>query len=248
MVRGRSAWVSTRMVEVVDDTGVPSYFGSEDGNIYEGEGLGASLAERDAHLLEDSFQKKNNEKKGDWRDIWALYDALNSEQRTSDPAAWRTQLEAVFDVDGFLEWLGIAAMAGHADTYGFAYHNFYLYDNPTTGKLTWYSWDHNLTFRNDMRPLLTFDKANVSDAWPLIRYLLDDPVYKERYARLIAENFAGVLAPDAVIAKIRAHAELLAPYAAQEMSPEEYAAAVQEVVDFVEARAGEAEEFLAKQK
>ncbi len=180
------------MVEVVDDTGVPSYFGSDDGNIYEGEGLGASLAEEDANLLEESFQKKNNEKKGDWSDIWALYDALNSEKRTSDPAAWRTDLEAVFDVDGFLEWLGIAAMVGHADTYGFAYHNFYLYDNPATGKLTWYSWDHNLTFRNDMRPLLTFDKANVSDAWPLIRYLLDDPVYKERYAKLMAENFAGV--------------------------------------------------------
>ena len=65
------------MVEVVDDTGVPSYFGSDDGNIYEGEGLGASLAKEDAHLLEDSFQKKNNEKKGDWSDIWALYDALN---------------------------------------------------------------------------------------------------------------------------------------------------------------------------
>ena len=90
----------------------------------------------------------------------------------------------MFDVDGFLEWLGIAAMVGHADTYGFAYHNFYLYDNPATGKLTWYSWDHNLTFRNDMRALLTFDKANVSDAWPLIRYLLDDPVYRERYAKL----------------------------------------------------------------
>ena len=67
------------MVEVVDDTGMPSYFGSDDGNIYEGEGLGASLAVRDAHLLEDSFQKKNNEKKGDWSDIKALYDALNSE-------------------------------------------------------------------------------------------------------------------------------------------------------------------------
>ena len=163
-------------------------------------------------------------------------------------AAWRTKLEAIFDVDGFLEWLGIAAMVGHADTYGFAYHNFYLYDNPATGKLTWYSWDHNLTFRNDMRALLSLDKANVSDAWPLIRYLLDDPVYKERYAELIAENFAGVVAPEAVIAKIQAHAELIEPYATLDMSPEEYDAAVQDVVDFVDARAVEVEDFLAKQK
>ena len=72
---------------------------------------------------------------------------------------------------------------GHADTYGFADHNFYLYNNPATGKLTWYSWDHNLTFRDDVRPLLTLDKASVSDAWPLIRYLLDDPEIG-RYVRL----------------------------------------------------------------
>ena len=197
------------MVEVVDDTGVPSTFGSDDGNIYEGEGLGASLAREDVHLLEDSFQKKNNEKKGDWSDIWALYDALNSPKRTTDPAAWRAELEAVFDVDGFLEWLGLAAMVGHADTYGFAYHNFYLYDDPATGKLSWYSWDHNLTLRNDMRALLPFDKANVSDAWPLIRFLWDDPVYRERYVDFIAENFGGVVSPEKVIAKIRAHASVI---------------------------------------
>ena len=236
------------MVEVVDDTGVPSTFGSDDGNIYEGEGLGASLAARDAHLLEASFQKKNNENREDWRDIRALYDVLNSEKRLRAPTAWRADLEAIFDVDGFLEWLGIAALVGHADTYGFADHNFYLYNNPATGKLTWYSWDHNLTFRDDVRPLLTLDKASVSDAWPLIRYLLDDPVYWERYVAFMAENFAGALAPEAVIARIRAHAELVAPYAARDMSPAAYAAAVQELVDFVEARAVAVEDFLARQK
>ena len=234
---------------MVDDTGVPSYFGSDDGNIYEGEGLGASLAERDAHLLEDSFQKKNNEKKGDWSDIWALYDVLNSEaarERSCSVArySWRRSLTSTASSSGWgsPRWWAMPTRTVLRITTSTST------TTPKTGKLTWYSWDHNLTFRNDMRPLLTFDKANVSDAWPLIRYLLDDPVYKERYAKLIAENFAGVLAPDAVIAKIRAHAELLAPYAAQEMSPEEYAGAVQEIVDFVRARAGEVEEFLAREK
>lgn len=236
------------MIEVIDDTGVTSYFGSDDGNIYEGEGYGVSLAEQDSHLLEDSFEKKNNEKKEDWSDIWALYDALNSEKRTSDPAAWRADLERVFDVDGFLEWLGIAAVVGHGDTYSLAYHNFYLYNNPETGRLTWFSWDHNLTFRKDLQHLITFDKSNVTDAWPLIRYLLDDPVYWERYVELMRQNFATVLAPEAMIAKIRAHAKLIKPFATQDMSPEEYDAAVQVLIDFVQARSAEAEDFLAGQK
>jgi len=236
------------MIEVVDDTGVPSYFGSDDGNIYEGEGWGASLAVQDAHLIEDSFQKKNNEDEADWGDLWALYEVLHAEQRTRDPAAWRADLEARFDVDGFLEWLGIAAVVGHVDTYGAAYHNFYLYNDPATGKLTWFSWDHNMTFLATMRPFLTFDKAEITDAWPLIRFLLDDPVYQQRYVDLLAENSATVLAPDAVIEKIRAHAEIIAPVATQDMSEEEYDAAVQALVDFVEVRAAEVEAFLARQE
>ena len=112
---------------------------------------------------------------------------------------------------------------------------------------TWFSWDHNMTFLETMRPLLTFNKAEITDAWPLIRFLLDDPVYRQRYVELLAENSASVLAPNAVIEKIRAHAELLAPVATQDMSQEEYDAAVQELVDFVTARAADGEAFLAKQ-
>lgn len=129
------------MVEVVDETGIPPYFGSDDGNIYEANGFGFALAKEAAEQLETSFEKKNNEDAADWSDIRALYDLLHSDERTTDPAAWRADLEAIFDVDGFLEWLGSAAVVGHVDTYGAAYHNFYLYNDPATGKLTWFSWD-----------------------------------------------------------------------------------------------------------
>ena len=99
-----------------------------------------------------------------------------------------------------------------------------------------------------MQPLVMLDKANVTDAFPLIRFLLDDPVYWERYTELMAENSATVLAPDAMIAKIRAHAELIEPAATRDMSEEEYGAGVQELVDFVAQRAAEVEEFLAGQE
>jgi spore coat protein CotH len=235
------------MVEVIDDTGVPSYFGSDKGNIYEGEGWGVSLATQDSHLLEDSFEKKNNDEKEDWSDIWALYEALNSEKRTKAPAVWRKELEAVFDVDGFLEWLGIAAMVGHADTYGNAYHNFYLYNDPQTGRLNWFSWDHNLTLRKDLLAAVTLDKAKVTDAWPLIRFLLDDPVYKDRYVKLMAENFANVLNPERVIERALIQAEVVKPVATKDMSEEAYDEAVQAIVDFVEARSAEVEDFLKAQ-
>ena len=105
-----------------------------------------------------------------------------------------------------------------------------------------------MTFDAKTRTVFTLDRAYVTDTWPLIRYLLDDPVYWERYAALMAENFATVLAPNALIEKIRAHANLLAPVATKEMSQEEYDAAVQALIDFVEARALDVEAFLAGQE
>jgi hypothetical protein len=235
-------------VEVVDETGVPSTFGSDDGNIYEAEGPGSSLAADLAADLEESFQKKNNEEREDWGDIWTLYDVLHDPKRTSDPEAWRADLAASFDVDGFLAWLGLAAVVGHVDTYGFAPHNFYLYHDPATDRLTWFSWDHNQTFQPELRPHPRLDKANATANWPLIRYLLDDPVYWDRYVELLAENYAGPLAPDAVLARIRAHAAVIKPFATRDMTPEEYAAAVQVLVDYVDLRAGDVEEFLAGQE
>ncbi len=237
------------MVEVWDDTGVQSAFGNEDGNLYEAYGDGASFALGTDDQIEQSLEKKNNEKAADWSDVRALYDLLHDPRRTSDPAGWRADLEAIFDVDSFLGWLGVGAFVGDVDTYGVVEAvNFYIYHNPETGKLTWLSWDHNDTFQEQRRAWLTFDKANVTDAWPLIRYLLDDPLYRERYVKLLAENSATALAPDAVLARVRAHAAVIAPVATQDMRQEEYDAAVQAITDYVERSATNVEEFLTSQK
>ena len=131
------------MIEVIDDTAIERYFGSDDGNIYEGEGTAASFAASTYDQIEESFEKENNEDEADWSDIENLFDVLHSDQRTSDPAAWRAELEAIFDVNGFLEWLAISSVIQNWDAYGSMSHNYYLYNNPDTGQLTWISWDHN---------------------------------------------------------------------------------------------------------
>jgi spore coat protein CotH len=138
------------LVEAVDDTVIERVFGDDSGNIYEGDGAAASLAAGTADQIEESFQKENNSAAADWSDIEALYAVLNSAERTSDPAAWRARLEAIFDVPAFLKWLGASAILEHWDTYGAMTHNYYLYNNPATGKLTWISWDHNFVLGASM--------------------------------------------------------------------------------------------------
>jgi spore coat protein CotH len=129
--------------EVVDDTVVKRVFGNDKGNIYEGDGAGVSLAAGTRDRIAASYPKENNDG-SDWSDVEALYDALHDPLRKTDATAWRAKLEAIFDVDVFLHWLAIAAIVEHWDTYGGMPHNFYLYNTPATGKLTWISWDHNL--------------------------------------------------------------------------------------------------------
>lgn len=292
-------------VEVIDDTVVAQAFDGDSGNLYEGDGRYVSLAEgTTAEQIEESFQKENNEDVSDWSDIQALYDVLHSDLRSEDPAAWREELEAVFDVDTFLKWLAVSAQIGHWDTYGAMSHNFYLYDNPATGQLTWVTWDHNMTFSSGMggsmggppaqraltntlpvtgvapitatamttatttapgapmeRPnrgpggfgdgpgggrSVTLDKAGVSDQWPLIRFLLDDPVYYERYVEFLAETSA-IVAPEAMTERIETYAEILAPYAEQDEDAATYESAVQRLIDYVTTRADEVQTFLDEQ-
>lgn len=133
------------VVEVIDDTVVEKVFGDDSGNLYEADGRAATLAAGVAAQIEESFQKENNED-GDWSDIEELHATLNSELRTTDPEAWMAEMEAIFDVDTFLEWLAVSAVMQHWDTYGGMNHNWYIYDNPETGQLTWISWDHDHTF------------------------------------------------------------------------------------------------------
>lgn len=129
------------MIEVIDDTAIKRAFKDADGNIYEADGTAASFAQGTNGQIEASFEAEGGDNP-DWSDINALYNAIHAATRTSDAAAWRKGMEAVFDVDTFLEWLGLAATLQHWDTYGGMTHNYYLYD-PSTKKLTWISWDHN---------------------------------------------------------------------------------------------------------
>ena len=242
------------MIEVIDDTAVERYFGSDDGNIYEADGTAASFAASTVNQIQQSFQKENNEDDGDWSDIEALFDVLHSDQRSSDPSAWRTSLEAIFDVDSFLEWLAINAVIQNWDAYGIMSHNYYLYHDPDTEQLTWISWDHNEAMSEGMGGRggpggrtnnSSLDKAEVDDNWPLIRYLLDDTAYYARYVDYLAEVVEGPFNADLMAERYRNLAELIAPYAASEVGEATFDAAVEQLVDHAYQRRDAVGEFLS---
>jgi spore coat protein H len=249
------------MIEAIDDTAVDRIFGEDSGNIYEGDGRGVSLAEGTFSQIQASFPKENNSG-SNWSDIEALYNVLHATERTLDPAAWRKSLGLVFNVNDFLEWLSIAAIIQHWDTYGSMTHNFYLYHDPDTGLLNWISWDHNQVLAGaagvgpggmrapvgGLNRSVSLGREEIGQNWPLIRYLLDDPVYHEFYIDYLDKTINGVFNPDKLKAKCQELAKLIAPYVTRNSTEASFQFSVQELMNRIDERYQAAAAFLASER
>jgi spore coat protein H len=280
-------------VEAVEDTVIETQFESSDGNLYKPEGSGATFAE--GSFDEESFEKETNADANDYSDILALFEALHADTRTTDPAAWRSALESVFDVDGFVHWLAVNTVIQNWDTYGAMSHNYYLYNDPTTGQLTWIPWDMNEALsgtrgggervmiingqqvdpsampenppgganpnggagpmggRGGPGGNVTLEMDTVTEDWPLIRYLMDDPVYHALYVSYVEDTINGAFEPGRMAATYQAMHDLIAPYVAGDRgeqegytytSPEAFEASVATLITHVNERYAAAQTFL----
>src|SRR6185436_2409771 len=110
---------------------------------------------------------------------------------TGDREVWRRRLEARVEVQTFLRWLALNTLVGNNDAYGgLSAHNYYLYGSPRhRDRLFWIPWDHDLALGSGTGgPILgggvnSLDlfQTRIGAEWPLIRRLLDDPVYRAAY-------------------------------------------------------------------
>jgi spore coat protein H len=195
---------------VSDDSFLDSAFGDHSGNLYKPEGTGAQWAQWDSATL----GKQNNVAKADFSDAQALFDALHGDR--TDAAAWRTELDAHFDTDQFLHWLALNTVAQDWDTYGQMSHNYYLYGVPSNaGKLQWIPWDHSFAFSATGLGLgnpPSLGLAEISDQWPLIRYLIDDPEYLKTYKGYVSQAAATEYEPVSAETRFQAAHDLIKPY------------------------------------
>jgi len=191
------------------------WFGDDSGNAYKPDGEPARLLEFDA----EGFEKKTNEEAADFSDIEGLIEALNASR--SDSEAWRAALEAQLEVDDFLRYLALNNLIENWDSYGNMTHNYYLYGDPAEdGRLVWIPWDFNMSYGWDRHsPPLTLAMDEVSDEWPLIRHLADDPVYLARYQEHMAELLEGPFSIETQEARMQHYHDLIEPSALAESQP-----------------------------
>ncbi|MFT5885443.1 MAG: spore coat protein H [Arcticibacterium sp.] len=205
------------MVEEVSDGVIDDQFSSDNGNLYEPDGDAASFANGSFDTSE--LVKETNEDEADFSDVQALYDAIHNGARTSDAAAWRTQLEGVFDTDVFLKYLAVNTTIQNWDTYGRMTHNYYLYNNPDNNLLTWIPWDNNEALQSGkMGGSLNLDFSDLSvNQWPIIGYMYEDEVYKAKYEAYLSELVEGAFEPNAIQGIYAKYQSLLETYATSEL-------------------------------
>ena len=226
---GFQPWGFYTAVELPDDALIETQFADDDGNMYKPSGAGASFAA--GSFTEASFPKRTN-RESDFADVLALFNALHDESRLSDPAAWRENLESVFDVERFLRWLATNRFVQKRDTYGAMPKDFYLYADGASGQLAWIPWDNNEAMDDGNlssgpggaggpgpargrggQSAWTFSLDEIdADDWPLIGFLIEDEVYGARYIELVKSVSSDVFSPTLMIAIYEGNYQMLVDY------------------------------------
>lgn len=294
------------MVEAPDKPMLQTQFKNAEGNLYKPEGTGAKFVTFD----QKSFVKKSNESSSDWKDIEAVFSALHASR--TDAAKWRADLEKVFDMSGYLNYLAINTLIQNWDTYGRMSHNYYLYSDPSDGKVHWIPWDNNMALSESMgggprnfpgqpqasaspsgspstaptvstsptpspsastnpRPggfaggpggmgrgalSLELSATEVNESWPMIRYIIDDPVYHAQYVKYVQQAMQVAFDKDKTLARYQKALDLIKPYvvgpegeqsdATLLSSPEAFNNAFNELKTHLEKRHSAGQEFVSK--
>jgi hypothetical protein len=87
----------------------------------------------------------------------------------------------------------------------------------------------------------------VTDDWPLIRYLLDDPTYSARYIDYLRQTSETAFVANELEVKIEQLAGLIGPYVTQESNQQDFDAAVQQLIERIYDRAAVTADFLVTQ-
>ncbi len=190
-------------VEDVRKPMIARHFADNSGNLYEG-------TISDFHpALVNTFEAQTNEAANDHSDIDAVITALSASD--SDLV---DQLGAVVDLDAFLRFWVAEALIGHWDGYSSNRNNFYVYNDPISGRFYFIPWGADVIL-TDGHPQASLDPTANKAIFAysaLTRRLVDSPDTRSRYVAEMQRQLSVVWNEGAILAEIDRMSALLAPY------------------------------------
>lgn len=179
--------------EVPDGPILSRWFADGSGNEYE-------PSSKLGTYVKAEFSEGEND--GTHSDIIAFFAALNSPERTANPAAWRSSLRKVFALDTFVRWMAVSQALGDHGSYGRETGNYGLYG--LNGKVRWLALDLDMTLSGGGSRTRGVWYPGTAGSWPLVEKVLADSMLCEDYSsQLRALVTTGNASPDKLGAFIR---------------------------------------------
>lgn len=165
------------------------WFTSEEGTRYKGDRPGAAAVGSSrlnwlgstSSLYHTSYEAKTPAHPNVWTDLVHMIDKLNN----TPAATFEAEAERVINVDRALWYFALMNLLINSDDYMGAGHNYYMYFDPTDGRMNMIPWDLNESFGvhgPSTNPWTYSVLTNAgSTAYPLVQRLLGVPRWRELY-------------------------------------------------------------------
>lgn len=206
------------VVEQVDKDFLADRFPDDSGNLYKPEQPDGELTWRgDSIGAYPKLELKTNEDAPDHTAILHFLDVLNH----TPTDQLETALAEVLDVELFLRWLAVNTVLVNMDSYAGTAHNYYLYEDRTTGRFVYVPWDVNEAYGNfdcNLAPDVLIGMSYLQPICqdparrPLIMKVLAVPAFRATYEAHLRAVLEGPFAAAAVAARVDALAALIRPY------------------------------------
>lgn len=209
-------------IEEIDKQWLDRTYGDDEGNLYKCTWpaslayLGTDPAPYQAVLNNPetrAYDLVTNESADDYSRFVGLVTALNQPVNATFPAA----IEAWLEVGTVLKAFAIDIATGNWDDYFYNQNNYYLYDNPTTGRFEYVTFDTDNTFGVDWlgkdwakRNCLTWQ---ASGSRPLATQLLAVPAYRQQFVEFLDTLARFIIEPDSIFPRIDTLHARIAPAA-----------------------------------
>jgi len=128
-------------------------------------------------LLYPELKLQTKDKAGAWDKLLEWIKLFN----TCFDYDFQQRLYEKFDIDGYLKVLAMDVFLNNWDSYADNGRNYFIYDNPETGKLHWIPWDYNLAMWKKNLALFPKDNDSKYNYKPLIWRISENEFLKEKY-------------------------------------------------------------------
>jgi spore coat protein H len=184
-------WGVYTLVERVDNKYLDNRFGrdSQGGNLYKASHAqrgpmdliyyGESITDYPTQNGQYAYGKMNNKSEADYSDIVALCRVVNGTQYAAE-AELVQALEGVINVNAFLRYMAVITILDNWDSYPYTGNNYYLFNNPVSGRFEWIPWD--LAWgENTQASLFPTPGSGLVQRAPLVDQVFSIASYRSQY-------------------------------------------------------------------